>query len=47
MVKSTVKFVCGCGKSWDNPLEATAHVEDTGHTVDVQGKLTPDKKEDK
>ena len=43
MAVSKVKFTCGCGKSWDNPLEPIVHVDETGHTVNVNGRIIPDK----
>ena len=44
MAKSTVKFHCGCGYTTDNPLEAALHVDSTGHSLDVLGRVQPDKK---
>lgn len=44
MAKSTVKFHCGCGYTTDNYLEAALHVDSTGHTLDVLGKIQPDEK---
>ena len=44
MAKSDVKFNCGCGKSFDNPLEAGVHSDTTGHTLIAQGIIRPDNK---
>jgi len=47
MAKSSVKFHCGCGFITDNPLEAAIHVDSTGHTLDVYGRIQPDNKNTK
>ena len=44
MAKSTVRYNCGCGYTCTNPLEAALHVDSTGHTMDVLGKIQPDNK---
>lgn len=42
MAKSNVRFLCGCGFTCTNPLEAAVHCDSTGHTLDVMGKIQPD-----
>ncbi len=42
-VRTVVRIKCGCGYQTSNPLEAEQHVRDTGHKMDVSGKVTPGK----
>jgi len=44
MAKVTVKYVCGCGFSTPNPLEAVIHADSKGHTLDATGRVQPEEK---
>lgn len=39
--KTEIKVQCGCGFQTNNPLTAQDHVEKTGHSMDVSGKVYP------
>ncbi len=36
-----VKFVCGCGYTTPDMLQAVLHCEQTGHTLDAVGQIRP------
>ena len=36
-----VKVYCGCGYETNNPLEAQEHCKETGHVLDISGKVFP------
>jgi len=43
-VKQTLKWSCGCGKTYYQQSDAERHVEETGHTMDIKGILSPKQK---
>jgi len=42
MAKVDVRYNCGCGNSYIDPVEAAKHCDDTGHKLTVSGSITPD-----
>ena len=40
-MKISIKYNCGCGVVYNNPVEAIFHVESTKHTVGVLGTIEP------
>lgn len=44
MARIMVKFQCGCKFTTTNPKEAERHVDSTGHTLDILGRVLPDSK---
>ena len=46
MAKNSIKYNCGCGVKADNYLEASIHVDTTGHKMEVRGEVYPDKKKE-
>lgn len=39
--QTELKIQCGCGFSTNNPLTAQEHVEKTGHTMEISGRVYP------
>ena len=39
-----IKYNCGCGFKTNSYTEAAKHTADTGHSVDVSGKIAGKKK---
>ena len=46
MATFKVKFSCGCGKGFTSDVEAGLHSDTTGHKMDVNGQVLPDKEPD-
>jgi hypothetical protein len=44
MQNASINYNCGCGYKTVKYTEAADHVEKTGHSIDVSGKLIGEKK---
>jgi hypothetical protein len=44
MLKANISYNCGCGYKTTQYSDAEKHVTETGHMVDVSGKISGEKK---
>jgi hypothetical protein len=42
MSRANIRFNCGCGFKCGEALVAMSHVDDTGHSMEVNGRVEPD-----